>query len=209
MDAGSLPALFRRMFRSTCSDIAMSKIPVICNKVVSKLGVLALVAICLSSSGLLYAQSASLDSEVAITKSEAVKITNIDDWLIGVFAATDSINTIQYNWDAECVYSSTGSYKVEVISQNGGTELTLTSGPNSMRYWIYSFFRRGANFRMQGFTDANFTINNLSGSRQEDCSDEPNAGTNLWFAALVRPADFNPAPPGIYQDLVTLLVSPL
>ncbi len=187
----------------------MNKVPTLFKKVVSRLGVLVLVTGCLTSSGLLYAQSASTDTEVAITKSEAVKISNIDDWLIGVFTATDSINTIQYNWDAECVYSSTGSYKVEIISQNGGADLTLKSGPNSMKYWIYSFYRRGANYRMQGFTDSNFTINNLSGSRQQDCSDEANAGTNLWFAALVRPADFNPAPPGIYQDLVTLLVSPL
>lgn len=186
----------------------MSKFPTILIKAASKFGMLALVAGCLSNSGLLYAQSASTDAEVAITKSEAVKISNIDDWLIGVFTATDSINNIQYNWDAECVYTTTGSYNVEVISQNGGTDLTLTSGPNSMQYWIYSYYRRGANYRLQGFTDANFTINNLSGSTQLDCSDEPAAGTNLWFAALVRPADFNPAPPGIYQDLVTLLVSP-
>ena len=186
----------------------MSRIPTTLKKVVSKLGVLALITGCLSNSGLLYAQSATSDLELAITKSEAVKISNIDDWFIGVFAATDSIDTIQYNWDAECVYTTTGRFTVEIISQNGGTELTLKSGPNSMRYWIYSYYRRGANFRMKGFTDTNFTIKNLRGSTQIDCSDEPNAGTNLWFAALVRPADFNPAPPGVYQDLVTLLVSP-
>jgi len=187
----------------------MSKLPTTIKKSACKLSALVLAVVSMSSAGSLYAQqSASTDAEVSITRGESVKISNIDDWLIGVFTANESINNIQYNWDWECVHSSTGSYRVEVISQNGGNELTLKSGPNSMRYWIYSYVRRGANYQLQGSTSPNFTLNNLSGSTQVDCSDEATPGTNLWFAALVRPADFNPAPPGIYQDLVTLLVSP-
>ncbi len=171
------------------------------------LKVIAFTSLLLGGSSAVLAQDAT-DAEVSITRGEAVQISNIDDWLIGVFTAIDTINNIQYNWDWECVYSSTGSYRVEVISQNGGSELRLNSGTDSMRYWIYAYFRQGNNYRLRGFTDPNFTLNNLSGSTQIDCSDEPVVGTNLWFAALVRPADFNPAPPGIYQDLVTLLVSP-
>ncbi len=171
------------------------------------LKVLALAATAVCMSGSAFAQQA-VDADISITRGEAVRISNIDDWLIGVFTATDSINTIQYNWDWECVYSSTGSYRVQVLSQNGGSQLTLTSGPNSMRYWIYAYYRRGNNYQLSGHTSPDFTLSNLSGSTQIDCSDEPTSASNLWFAALVRPADFNPAPPGIYQDLVTLLVSP-
>jgi hypothetical protein len=174
---------------------------------VRMLKTIAMTALLLAGPGTVFAQ-ASIDTEVSITRGESVQISNIDDWLIGVFTSIDTINNIQYNWDWECVYSSTGSYRVEVISQNGGSELQLNSGTDSMRYWIYAYYRQGNTYRMRGFTDPNFTLSNLSGSTQLDCSDEPTAGTNLWFAALVRPADFNPAPPGIYQDLVTLLVSP-
>lgn len=151
----------------------------------------------------------SAQSEIRITRGEAVRISNIDDWLIGVFTANDSINTIQYNWDAECVYTTTGSYRVEVTSANGGSQLRLeSSAGDQMNYTLYAYFRRGNNYLMRGYTTPVITIDNLSGSTSPTCADEPVTGVNLWFAALVRPADFNPAPPGIYQDLATLTVSP-
>ncbi len=157
----------------------------------------------------LSALAESADSDVSIVRSESTKISNIDDWLIGVFSSTDSINNIQYNWDAECVYTSTGSYKVELSSQNGGSRLKLENGSgDKMKYWIYSYVRRGNNYQMQGHTTSLINLNNLSGSQSLTCADENVVGTNLWFAALVRPADFNPAPPGIYRDVVTLIVSP-
>lgn len=157
-----------------------------------------------------HAASIAVDSQIQLSKSESVKISNIDDWLIGVFTATDTINNIQYNsWDEQCVYSSTGSYQVEVTSQNGGARLTLESGAgDQMRYSIYSYVRRGNRYRMQGHTSPVINLTNLSSSQTLTCADENIAGVNLWFTALVRPADFNPAPPGIYRDVVTLVVSP-
>jgi hypothetical protein len=151
----------------------------------------------------------SKETTISITRGESVKISKIDDWLIGVYTAIDSINNIQYNWDWECVYSSTGTYGVRVESQNGGSQLTLKSAAgDTMRYWLYTYFRQGATYSLQGFTTPVINLSNLSGSQSLTCADEGFSGHNLFFAALVRPIHFNAAPPGIYQDLVTLTITP-
>lgn len=152
----------------------------------------------------------SVDSEVSITKGEAIRISNIDDWLIGVFTATSTINNWQYQWDYQCVYSTSGAYSVEITSQNGLTPLALISGAgDQMEYDIYSFYRRGVNYNLDGpYDTATFSLTNLSASQSPTCADENYGGANLFFAAVVKPAGFNAAPPGIYQDLVTLQVVP-
>lgn len=155
----------------------------------------------------LFAQSA--ESDLRMVRSELVKISNIDDWVIGVFTAVDSISNLAFNWDWQCVYTSTGSFNVEVTSQNGGSRLTLESASgDEMNYFIYAYFRRGNRFSLTGHATPVINLNNLSGSQSLTCDDERFAQTNLWFAAAVTPADFNPAPPGIYRDFVTLMVSP-
>lgn len=154
------------------------------------------------------AQSVS-QSDITIVKGEAVKISDVDDWLIGVFTASDTINFSQYQWDPQCVYSTTGTYSIQVTSANGGANLNLQSGTDSMNYRIYTVFRRGGNYFWTSSTNTTINISNMSGSSTSlTCADESIAGINLWFAALVRPADFNPAPPGIYQDVVSLTVTP-
>ncbi len=150
----------------------------------------------------------SSQSEVVLERSESVSISNIDDWMIGIFTSSDTINTLQYEWDWQCVYSSTGSFRVDVSSANGGSRLALeSSSGDQMDYQIYSYSRRGGLYSMIGHNSPTFALNNLSGSQSLTCSDEP-SNTNLWFAAVVRPFAFNAAPPGIYRDIVTLVVSP-
>jgi len=78
-----------------------------------------------------------------------------------------------------------------------------------MPYQLYFYYRRGANYILsRGFNTPVTTLNNLSGSTSPTCADERFAPTNLWFAAVVRPAAFNPAPPGIYTDLATITIRP-
>ncbi len=167
----------------------------------------------LGVSTLLVSQSAfaapTADSDISITRGESVQITGIDDWLIGVFTATSTIPVIQYNWDFQCVYTSTGLFRVDLISSNGLSPLTLeSSGGDQMRYEIWAFHRRAGAFALDGpYITPTFGINNLEGSTSLTCADEGYGGNNLFFAALVRPANFNAAPPGIYQDVVTLIVS--
>lgn len=163
----------------------------------------------LITSSFMPVMAVSVDSEISVIRTESTKISNIDDWFIGVFTAVESINNSQFVWDWQCVHSSTGSYRLEVTSQNGGSRLRLESGAgDQMNYSIFSYVRRGNRFQLRGHVTSVINLNNLSGSRSLTCADEILAGTNLGFAALVRPADFNPAPPGVYRDVVTLVVSP-
>jgi len=160
----------------------------------------------LGSSNVLAQQS--VRSELNLERAESVRISGIDDWFIGVFTATESINNLQYQWDPQCVYSSTGGYTIEVSSANAASPLQLESANgDSMVYQIYSFSRQGNRFTLRGHNDPIFALNNLRGSQSPTCNDEI-SNTNLWFTAVVRPAAFNSAPPGIYRDVVTLVVSP-
>ena len=167
-------------------------------------------ALALGATSLVSAQD-SAQSEISIIRGEAVSISNIDDWLIGVFTATDSIATLQYNWDAECVFTTTGVYRVEVTSQNGGGLLQLrSSAGDTMDYelWTYSRTNLTGGYQLLGFFTSPVILTNRRGSTSPTCAGEPTDGTNLWFAALVRPGPFNAAPPGIYQDVATIVVSP-
>jgi len=156
------------------------------------------------------AQSDIEQSQISISKGDTVKISDVDDWLIGVFTASDSINFSQVTWDRECVYSSSGAYQIEIVSGNGGGQLNLQSGSgDTMGYRIYSIWRAaGGGYFWTSWTTTTRTLTNMGGSSSLSCADEFITGTNLWFGALVTPADFNPAPPGIYQDFVTLNVAP-
>jgi len=150
----------------------------------------------------------SVESEITLERAESVRISNIDDWTIGVFTPNDTISTLQYEWDWQCVHTSTGTFRVDVSSANGGAGLALESGSGvRMTYQIYTYSRRGNNYSLNGFNTPVFGLTNLSGSQSPTCNDEP-SNTNLWFAAVVRPFAFNAAPPGIYRDTVTLVVSP-
>lgn len=183
-----------------------------CTSTIKKLALYTLTCISLASVsvGALAATTDSSDAELSITKGEAVKISGIDDWLIGVFTATSSINNLQYQWDYECVYSSSGAYRVEIISTLGDNPLNLqSSAGDKMNYEIWSFYRQGNSYNLDGpYTTPTFTLSNLSASQSLSCSDEAYGGNNLFFAAVVRPGPFNNAPPGIYNDQVTLIVSP-
>jgi len=130
----------------------------------------------------------SENSTVTITRGDAVRITNIDDWLIGVYTATDTIPTIIYNWDYQCVFTTTGLYGVTVTSQNGGAQLTLASAAgDTMAYEIYSYSRQnGGGFELRRHLTPTINLTNRSGSTSPTCADETAfANTNLFFAPLV------------------------
>jgi hypothetical protein len=166
--------------------------------------ILAMTAMVLSTQTL---AQATIESDISIVKGESAHITGVDDWIIGVFSPTDTIPVYSYQWDPECVFTSTGSYSVELSSQNGGADLTLkTAAGDEMKYWLYAYYFRASGGVLEGWTTSDKTISNLKGSLSPTCADTN--GRNLWFAALVRNYDFNPAVPGIYQDLMTITVSP-
>ena len=155
-------------------------------------------------------ESASAEVKLRIIRSENVQIVDLDDWDIGSFTANDTLTDRQSPWDEACVFSSTSGYRLDLQSANGPGPLTLrsTSGAG-MAYEILISSRAAKNgqFETRGFQSTPLVLDARRGSRSVQCVGGPGGNTNISFAALVRPAAFNAAPPGAYQDTVTLIVS--
>lgn len=155
--------------------------------------------------------AATEDSVITITVEDSVQISKLDDNFVGIFTATDTLAGISYSWEWLCVFSSTGSYDLQIISQNGGASLNLqSSGGDSMNYTMYTYIaQNGTNGFDYVGTDTTINRTGLPGSLDLNCDDGQNLNAhNLFFAPVVNGASFNAAPPGIYTDLLTLIVSP-
>ncbi len=155
------------------------------------------------------AQSQSAQSEVRVVVGEAVKISNVDDWLLGVYTATDTVNFLTPLFrDDQCVFSSTGAFRITINGLHSTNSFLMESqNGDTMAYRMLINFRSGGGNQFN-FVNAPTTYNNIDGASTLDCSDSPNPGWNLRFYAYVLGNSFNAAPPGVYQDTLTLLVAP-
>lgn len=158
----------------------------------------------------------SIDVRISLTRAEAVRISDLDDVLLGTYAATDKLGASEVSGaDTQCVFSSTGAFQVELISRNastvGGNWLVLASGAgDTMRYTLSLRARAstgGAWGGWQEYQKNDFMGLSGPGSSSLDCTDQP-AGVNLEFSAAVQTGQFNGAQPGVYQDVLTFVVSP-
>lgn len=173
--------------------------------------VLALVGAVCAWTSTAHAQEAK-DSEITMVKTETVKISDVDDWIVGIFGPDDTINRRQGNFDFICVHSTSGLYRLDLSSTNGGSDLTLLSGANDpMEYLVvvYSYSENAG----RAFPDvrqefsAPFALERRLASPTVSCVGQGFQNANLYIAAAVNPAAFNAAPPGIYQDTVIMTVS--
>lgn len=165
-----------------------------------------LLAVIMTVSPTSYAQD-SAQSVVTIERQEAVLISGIEDWDFGSWAVHDTANRAVRLRDRTCVHSSTGSYSLTLGSLNGTNRLRLMSGDGSrIRYNIVVRYQNGATMTNQRVRQSGTTINNMTGSPTLDCS--VGRSWNLRFTPIINRNQFNRAPPGIYQDVVTLLVTP-
>ena len=153
----------------------------------------------------------SAESKLSIIIGETAKISAIDDWVIGIHAADEDMTSFwEYQWDYQCVFTSTGAYSVQLNSQNGASPLELRSASGEpLAYEVWAYVKEGTALSIKGpFRDASFSMSNLTGSDSQTCQGEGYGGHNLFFAALVRRANFNAAPTGIYRDQMVITVSP-
>jgi len=170
---------------------------------------LLLIMLALGFSSHTLAQSNSAESEISIVVGESVKISNVDDWLLGVYTATDTVNFLTPLFrDDQCVFSSTGAFRITINGQHSNSSFLMESqNGDTMAYRMLINYRRNGGNRFT-FVNTPATFNNIDGASTLDCSDSPNPGWNLRFYTYVLGASFNAAPPGIYQDTLTLLVAP-
>ena len=161
----------------------------------------------------------SADSEISMTRGNAVKISGLDNWTIGVYGPDDTLPTnFQNSWDLSCVYSSTGVFSLQLVSQNGSGPMTARSGSDELNYSVQVvYYQGGINVgginallvRRANRDRSPAAVDNMRGSLSLTCADDIyNGGNNLGLAAFMRKADFDAAPPGIYQDTMTVIVSP-
>lgn len=175
--------------------------------VTKPVGLLLLLLVCISSRAVTAQSSTELD--LSITKTEAIKLSNMDDWFMGAYSAVDiNDRNIRFN-DFVCVYSSTGLFSLTLNSYNGGNRLRLISDNGDvMRYQIIVRSRRGNRMRNTRIRDDATTISGNHGSATLNCSDSRPRNWNVRFRSVIGRNAFNQAAPGIYTDLVTINVSP-
>lgn len=166
--------------------------------------------LCFASSSV-FAQEAE-DSEVSIIKGDAVLLSDIDDWVVGIFGPSDTIATRVGNFDFFCAHSTTGLFRLELSSVNGGANLTLLSnGGDTMEYFVvaYSYSENASRVfpdTRQEFTQP-FALSRRLASPNPSCVGQGFGDANLYFAAAVEPGNFNAAPAGIYRDTVIMTIS--
>ena len=159
----------------------------------------------------------SADVEIRLVKGDAIRISKIDDWVPAVRDATGTIGVISGRYDGQCVYTTTGLYRLRLESANGtGNEpLVVVKPPGTrpqdrMRYYLAIVSdRSGVGYVRQDYGTSEMSVGNeLVGSTDPDCiGGRNNNGFNLYIGAYVLGPDFNLAEPGVYRDTVTITVS--
>lgn len=144
----------------------------------------------------IHAASTETTTVVTIVKPDNVRISDVDDLVLGSFSSLSNSLTVL---DALCVYSSSGAYGVTITSSNGDFALkddeTATTIPYAIDWLAGSLIS----------VDYGSVLVGLSGDASNvDCGGSSNAG----FQATVTAADFNAADPGDYSDTLTLLIQP-
>lgn len=155
----------------------------------------------------------SADSVATIVKQEAVQISNIDDWDFGILPVQGVDNAALRFEDDICVYSSTGSYSLTIDSLTSIDRLRLSGDSgDTIRFNLDVSYSNGNGngngnaTSTQRVTAKGTTINNMTGSTTLGCTDVGNS--NLQVTSTVNRGQFNQAAPGVYRDVVILLVTP-
>ena len=149
----------------------------------------------------------SADSVVTIVKDDAIQISNIDDWDFGILPVQGVDNAALRFEDNMCVFSSTGSYSLTIDSLTSINRLRLTGDSgDTIRFNLDVRFSNGGGTSTQRAMAKGTTINNMTGSSTLGCTDVGNS--NLQLTSIVNRGQFNRAAPGVYTDVVILLVTP-
>lgn len=142
------------------------------------------------------AAASETTSVVTIVKPDTVRISNVDDLVLGTFSSLSASLSVS---DDVCVYSTSGAYGLIVTSTNG-TFALKDIGTSTLIPYLIDWQVSATNSVTYGtpLTGLTGNANNIS------CD----GTTNASFEATVTAADFNAADPGGYSDTITFLIQP-
>ncbi len=136
--------------------------------------------------------------DITLTVNDEVRISNLTDINLGVFAGADAIGSSN-----ACVYrNGTGAYQITASGDGAGGAFTLTDGTNSVAYSIDYDDGTGAQPMTTGIT-----VLGRSGAdpASSTCA---TTGDNATVTATVAAVDAATLPAGTYAGTLTLLVAP-
>lgn len=141
--------------------------------------------------------TSSGESDITLTKQNAVLISGISDLDLGSFIST---STDLEAFDDVCIFNSTSNYRITVTSANSAFALS-DGGTGTIPYAMT-------------WADSTSTANNVAynaampGLQGDTSSTSCGGGTNARFTISVAAADFNSAAPGNYTDTLLLMIEP-
>lgn len=141
--------------------------------------------------------TSSGESDVTLTKQNAVLISDVSDLDLGSFIST-AIDLEAF--DDVCIFNSTSNYQVTITSANAA--FALSDGGTGTIPYSMTWADSTATANNVAYNTA---IPSLQGDRT---STTCGGGTNARFTVSVAAADFNSAAPGSYTDTLMLMIEP-
>lgn len=139
--------------------------------------------------------SSNGDFAVSVTKGELIRVSNLADIVLPVYAVMPADTTQGIDL---CVFSTTGGYNLTAASSNASvTQPRLSNGTNTINYTLSYFDGAATQTLPHGVNQSGF-IN--ASTADELCF----GGTNATLSVNILAADFNAVPQGIYSDTLTL-----
>lgn len=147
------------------------------------------------------ANSSTGDVQVLLSKGEAVRISGLDDIDFGITTGQPA-----NQGDTACVHTTSTNYDVIATSTHGiagiqGFRMADATNTNFIRYRV--LWNDGAT-PQEDLPEAAVSVATFIGDAvNETCL----GGTNVTITVNPNNGDFTAAPPGAYDDTLTLLVS--
>lgn len=156
---------------------------------------------------------ATSNAEISVERANAVVLSRVDDWFLGAYSALETESSLIRVYDWTCVFSTTGMYSLTIQSANGGSSLKLQSrSGDQITYWILVMHEGPSGAVRTTVRVPDYHITGMIASRDLNCEGlkEDNKNEQNWnlrFRPAILHRNFNAAPPGIYTDQITLVVT--
>ncbi len=138
--------------------------------------------------------------DISISVDDEVRISNLDDIILGTFAGTDSTGT-----SPACIYrNSATTYQITASGDGTANAFTLSAGPGAGTV-DYSVTYADAATPAVSMSSGIALTGQDGADNDVDCA---NTGDNALISVTVAAADAAALPAGNYAGTLTLVVAP-